>query len=72
MPKSKNEMDNIFTYHAPKGDQPMKYEDIRAAARKFAEVINALCPDSREKSVAFTQLETAVFWANAAVARNEQ
>lgn len=33
--------------------------------------IDARCPDSREKSVAFTHLETAAMCANAALARNE-
>ena len=26
MPKSQEEMNNIFTYHSPKGDQPDRYE----------------------------------------------
>lgn len=31
-----------------------------------------ICPDSRELSTALTKLEEAVFWANAAIARNEK
>jgi hypothetical protein len=31
-----------------------------------------LCPGSRELSLAITKLEEAVFWANAAIARNEK
>lgn len=65
------ELNKRFTYHAPKADQPARYEQIRAKAKEFAELIDALCPDSREKSVALTDLETAVMWANAAIARNE-
>jgi hypothetical protein len=65
------EMTKRFTYHSPKGDQPERYAKIRAAAKAYAEVIDELCPDSREKSVAFTQAEDSVFWANAAIARNE-
>ncbi|GAF91583.1 unnamed protein product, partial [marine sediment metagenome] len=34
--------------------------------------IDQLCPDGREKSVAFTHLETAKFWASAAVARDPE
>jgi hypothetical protein len=64
-------LEKRFTYHAPKGDQPKRYNDLRAAAREFAEAINALCPDSREKSLAMTSLEEAVMWANASIARNE-
>jgi hypothetical protein len=62
---------NRFTYHAPKGNQPDKYERIRSDAFDFATVIETLCPDSREKSLALTKLEEAVMWANAAIARNE-
>lgn len=58
-----------FTYHAPSGDQPSRYERIRAEARTLAETFNGLCPESRELSLAFTHLEDAVMWANAAIAR---
>lgn len=60
-----------FTYHAPKGDQPKKYEQIRAAAFELSLLLNDLCPESREKSLAITHLEDAVMWANASIARNE-
>ncbi len=60
-----------FTYHAPKGDQPEKYEYLRGAALEMSKMINETCPDSREKSLAITKLEEVVFWANAAIARNE-
>jgi hypothetical protein len=58
-----------FTYHKPSGDQPDRYEKLRAKARELAELINELCPESREKSLAVTQLEQAVMWANASIAR---
>jgi hypothetical protein len=60
-----------FTYHPPKGDQAHRYELIRDIARNFAETIDRLAPDSREKSLAVTHLEESVMWANAAIARNE-
>jgi len=65
-------IENAFTYHAPKPGQPEVYERIRAEAKELAYIFEALCPDSRERSVAMTHLETAVFWANAAVARNSE
>ena len=34
-------------------------------------LVNALCPESREKANAFTQLEDSIMWFNAAIARNE-
>lgn len=63
-------LENIYKYHAPKEGQNEKYEAIRAKAKELAEMITELCPASREQSVAFTQIETAVMWANAAIARN--
>jgi hypothetical protein len=60
-----------FTYHPPKEGQPQRYEDIRADALKFADRLDMFCPECREKSLAITKLEEVVFWANAAIARNE-
>lgn len=65
------DLDQIYKYHAPKEGQPAKYEAIRNKAKELAELIDRECPASREQSVAFTHLETAVMWANAAIARNE-
>lgn len=64
-------IENNFSYHAPKEGQPAKYEYLREAAKLLAYDIEKLCPNSREKSLAMTNLEQAVFWANAAIARNE-
>jgi hypothetical protein len=64
------QLQNRFMYHAPKPGQTEKYQELRDKARELAELMNTHCPDSRELSVAMTQLETAVFWANAAIARN--
>jgi hypothetical protein len=58
-----------FTYHPPKEGQAFWYEAIRDGARELAIMINEACPESREKSLAITELEAAVFWANAAIAR---
>jgi hypothetical protein len=68
---TQDQIDNTFTYHAPKGDQQGRYENIRAHAKALAEVIASHTPDSREKSLAFTNLQQAVMWANASIAINE-
>lgn len=65
------DLNNRFTYHAPKPGQPEKYTALRSKAKELAELILELTPKSREQSVAMTELETSVFWANAAIARNE-
>ena len=67
----KPDIKNRFTYHAPKQDQISRYEEIRANAKIFAELIDMDCPDSREKSIALTKLDEVVMWANASIARNE-
>ena len=67
----KARLDRNFLYHAPKDDQPARYEQIRSMARSVAYTLNTLCPGSRELSLAMTALEEAVFWANASIARNE-
>jgi hypothetical protein len=65
------ELEKRFTYHAPKGNQPERYERLRGQALEFAKKIDELCPESREKSLAFTALEEAIMWGNAAIARRE-
>ena len=71
MALSPEEMTTRFTYHPPKGDQPERYQILRDAAKEFATQINLLTPESRERSLALTNLEQAVMWANAAIARRE-
>jgi hypothetical protein len=65
------DIENRFTYHRPKEGQPEKYMHLRDQAKELAYDILIICPDSREKSLALTKLEEAVFWANASIARNE-
>lgn len=62
---------NDFTYHAPKGDQQDRYVKIREKAKELAVVICESTPQSREQSVALTELDHVVMMANAAIARNE-
>lgn len=63
--------ENNFTYHAPIGNQQERYQFLRNAAKELSRQFNTNCPQSRELSLAQTKLEEAVFWANAAIARNE-
>ena len=65
-------IDNIFTYHAPHGDQAGRYETLRNKARELAYLINSFCPESREKSLAITNLQQSIMWANASIAINEE
>ena len=65
------DFDNVYKYHAPKNNQQERYDKLREKAKEMACLINELCPNSREKSLAFTNLEQSCMWANAAIARNE-
>lgn len=65
------DLENRFTYHAPKEGQPEKYSKLRDKTKELAYLIDELTSKSREKSLALTSLEETVFWANAAIARNE-
>lgn len=69
--KQAEELANRYSYHAPKGDQPERYTRIRAKCLELARVIAEDTPASREQSTAFTALDTVMFNANAAIARNE-
>jgi hypothetical protein len=65
------ELTERFTYHAPKDDQPERYVKIRAKALELALLINELTPAGREQSIALTELDKVVFFANSAIARGE-
>lgn len=60
-----------FTYHPPKGDQVARYSQVRQEGLRLAMFLLEHTPESREQSLALTNLEQAIFWANAAIARNE-
>lgn len=63
-------LEKRFTYHAPKPGQPELYEKIRRQAKELARLIVASTPEGREQSLSLTNLEEAVFWANAGIARS--
>lgn len=65
------DLDNVFTYHPPTGDQIARYADLRSTGRLLATSIDAHCPPSPERSTAIAKVREAVMWANAAIACNE-
>ena len=60
-----------FTYHAPKKDQRGRYEALRNSAQQLAAQICMTTPPSDEQGRALEYLTAAIFYANAAIARNE-
>ncbi len=65
------QIEKTFTYHSPKEDQPERYVMLRDKAKDLAYDIVKNTPPSREQSLAITHLEESIFYANAAIARNE-
>ena len=64
-------LEQDFTYHGPRDAEQMAlYQAIRAGAHEFARAIAVLVPVGREQSLALTNLEQTVFWANAGIARH--
>ncbi|ATO48528.1 hypothetical protein P4V86_03190 [Brevibacillus laterosporus] len=63
-------IENNFMYHAPNEEQRKAFEELREQYKQMAYTIGRLCPNSRERSTAMTNLETSMFWANASIARN--
>lgn len=65
-------IEHNLTNHPPRDENVTALFDIlRDDAKEFARTIAAACPTSREKSLALTNLEQALMWAVAAVARNQ-
>jgi hypothetical protein len=68
---TQEQINNIFTYHKPFGTQQERYQVLRSTARNLAMLIQDVCPESREKSLAITNLQQTIMWANSAIAVNE-
>jgi hypothetical protein len=67
---SNYDVENIFMYHSPKEGQTDKYTALREKVKELAELMLELCPETRERCTALTNLEQSVMWANASIARN--
>lgn len=70
-PETAEELRERFNYHRPPNDAVVQaHERLRAACFGAAMTVVEQTPECREQSLALTKLEEAMFWANAAVARN--
>ena len=61
------QLGELFSYQTPTDGQVERYRTIREAARGLAGLVNELCPNSRETSLAITNIQQAVLWANASI-----
>lgn len=55
-------------FHPLTPGRDLVHEELRTAAMVYADVVDKLCPFSRESSTAFTAIQDSLMWANAAVA----
>lgn len=60
-----------FRNHPVNDDQANRMNTIRQNCLELATVIDELCPHSRERSDALTNLDYVMYQANAAIARRE-
>lgn len=68
---SATDLENRFKFHpATTREKQDEHTSVRQTAYRLAVFINDSVPDGREKSIAITKLEEVMFWANAAIARN--
>lgn len=65
------DLDNLFEYHAPKGDQATRYGKISQAAKEFAKVVLENTPACADQTVAIREIMMARMLANQTIACNE-
>lgn len=70
MAQDDKELHNRFGFHPANDVSRPLHEEIRTRSEALAQFYNRVLPDSREKSLALTNLQQAAMWANAAVAIN--
>lgn len=71
MKSDAEQIETWFTYHAPKGDQPERYEALRNAGKELAKTIVECCPSSADRTAALRKVREAIMTANAAIACGE-
>lgn len=62
-----NDINSRFGFHKPDAEGVKKMSDIRKKVRELAFLIQDLCPESREKATALTQLSFVMMSANSAI-----
>lgn len=67
MENKEQEINSRFGFHKPDAKQIEDMSTIRKKVRELAFLIQELCPESREKSTAFTQLQFVMMSANSAI-----
>jgi hypothetical protein len=74
MALGKEEIEHRFGFHKAsiEGEDATlpRHREVRLNFRQFAEYLDVLVRDGREKSLMMTELESASMWAHKAIAKN--
>lgn len=65
------DLDKFFKTYPPIGDKPTRFDEIRNAARFFAEMVLRLAPKCADRTAAIRKIREAVWTANYAIASDE-
>lgn len=64
-------IDKPYAYHKPSPEGLDKITKLREAFSNIEKLIKEVCPESRQRSIAITELETTAMWAIKAVVFND-
>lgn len=62
------DLDNWFSYHAPRPEQVETYNTLRAKAKELAELFDSVIPDCADKTAAMRYLRETVMAMNLTIA----
>ena len=62
------DINNWFTYHAPRPEQVQTYNEVRNKAKELAELFDSVLPDCADKSAAMRHLRETVMAMTLAIA----
>lgn len=66
-----DELSDKFRFHEKsRAERASEHEQVRSGCLKLAGLVTSVVPEGRERSLALTKLEEAMFWANAGIARS--
>jgi len=69
----KGDIDKRFRFHpALTEERRTEHDRVRGMCGNLAWELDDMLPDGREKALVMTKLEEVMFWANAAVARQDE